>query len=232
MAAVSAAARNVLLKLYPSQEKTIQNAFKLAMADVPSGVARDQGIAVGERAAAAALKAGGVDAARPRGVYRPIGVPGMWSPSIVPFSPESLAARPWFIKNPADFRLPPPPALSSPVWARSLDEVRRLGAKKSKDRSEADTLKAQFWAFYELDPMLRQIAGQPGRSLVQNARMYALLWMAADDMDLVMHDGKMAAMLWRPLNAIRNADQDGNDATQLDLTWEPLLRTPSQPEYP
>ncbi len=32
--------------------------------------------------------------------------------------------------------------------------------------------------------------------------------------------------LWRPVTAVREADTDGNDATQADPTWLPLLTTP------
>jgi hypothetical protein len=39
-------------------------------------------------------------------------------------------------------------------------------------------------------------------------------------------------MFWRPINAIRLADADGNDATAMDPAWVPLLNTPNQPEYP
>ncbi len=62
--------------------------------------------------------------------------------------------------------------------------------------------------------------------------MHALFAMAADDMDAVMAEGKMHHMFWRPVNAIRSADADGNDATALDPAWVPLVTTPNQPEYP
>jgi len=45
-------------------------------------------------------------------------------------------------------------------------------------------------------------------------------------------DSKYHSLLWRPVTAIRNADQDGNAATGADSTWLPLLTTPNHPEYP
>src|SRR5215212_8573633 len=36
----------------------------------------------------------------------------------------------------------------------------------------------------------------------------------------------------RPITAIRNGDQDGNDATERDAGWQPLNATPMHPEYP
>jgi hypothetical protein len=37
---------------------------------------------------------------------------------------------------------------------------------------------------------------------------------------------------WRPITAIRNGADDGNDATAPDPAWAPLLATPNFPEYP
>ena len=34
------------------------------------------------------------------------------------------------------------------------------------------------------------------------------------------------------MTAIRNADIDGNDATDRDASWEPFIPTPMHPEYP
>ena len=34
------------------------------------------------------------------------------------------------------------------------------------------------------------------------------------------------------LTAIRNGDIDGNDATERDASWMPLIDTPMHPEYP
>jgi membrane-associated phospholipid phosphatase len=37
---------------------------------------------------------------------------------------------------------------------------------------------------------------------------------------------------WRPVTSIPLAGADGNDETDSELTWEPLIITPSHPEYP
>jgi hypothetical protein len=44
-------------------------------------------------------------------------------------------------------------------------------------------------------------------------------------------DCKYAFNLWRPITAIREAETDGNLATEPDLNWTPLLPTPPFPEY-
>ena len=45
-------------------------------------------------------------------------------------------------------------------------------------------------------------------------------------------DAKFTYNFWRPVTAIRNGDQDGNDATERDAGWLPLNATPMHPEYP
>jgi PAP2 superfamily len=45
-------------------------------------------------------------------------------------------------------------------------------------------------------------------------------------------DAKFTYNFWRPVTAIRNGDQDGNDATERDVAWTPLVPTPMHPEYP
>jgi hypothetical protein len=36
---------------------------------------------------------------------------------------------------------------------------------------------------------------------------------------------------WRPITAIRLANTDGNDATDVQATWTPLIVTPPYPDY-
>lgn len=231
-AAVATAAHSVLVELYPGQKKMLDDALTLAMSAVADGKAKTDAIALGKRAGKAAMAKGGWDNTAKLSYYRPTGPSGRWAPSNVPFPPEMSGGRPWFLTSIDQFRIAEPPALTSDAWAASFNEVKRMGARDSKVRTPAESLKARFWAFYELDPVLRQIASQPGRTVVRNARMYALWAMASDDMDLVMAEGKLHHMFWRPINAIRTADTDGNDATDMDPAWVPLLSTPNQPEYP
>ncbi len=231
-AAVATAAHDVLIALYPSEKQTIEDAYVLALAGVPEGPARGGGLATGKAAAVAALAAGGIDPALPPSLYRPTALPGKWAPSGLPYDTRSLQVKPWILTSASQLRIAPPPALTSAAYAAGFNETRVRGSKTSTVRSSADMLKAKFWAFYELDPPLRQMADRPGRTVVQNARMYALVALAGDDVGLMMADGKLHYGFWRPLNAIRQADIDGNDATVADPAWEALVRTPGQPEYP
>ena len=38
-------------------------------------------------------------------------------------------------------------------------------------------------------------------------------------------------VFWRPITAIRLANTDGNDATDVQATWTPLITTPAYPDY-
>ena len=53
-----------------------------------------------------------------------------------------------------------------------------------------------------------------------------------DDALIAVFDAKYAYNFWRPVTAIRNGDRDGNDATERDAAWSPLIDTPMHPEYP
>lgn len=53
-----------------------------------------------------------------------------------------------------------------------------------------------------------------------------------DDALIAVFDAKYHYNFWRPTTAIRNADQDGNDATQCEGGWTPLIDAPMHPEYP
>ncbi len=229
--AVATAARDVLLAAYPGQKAMIEDRYVLALAEEKDGPGRMAGIATGHAAAAAALKAGGLDPAASLVPYWPAGRPGQWLPTggtVIDI--HYTAMRPWFMTSAAQFRPGPPVALDSARWVKDVDEVRRLGGKTSTERSAADTVLARFWVQADSSAALRAVAAQPGRSLVRNARFYAMMALAGDDMGLALTEAKLHYGFWRPITAIRAGG--GNAAIVADPLWEPLLRTPLHPEYP
>ena len=110
--------------------------------------------------------------------------------------------------------------------------MKRLGGKTSKERTAHQTLMARYRITPDMMPALRGVADQNGRRLVDNARMFAMLYMINDDAALAMGDAKLHYNYWRPITSIRNAEIDGNPATVADPAWEPLINTPNHPEYP
>jgi hypothetical protein len=49
---------------------------------------------------------------------------------------------------------------------------------------------------------------------------------------IAVFDAKYHYNFWRPATAIRNGDNDGNDATEREASWAPLIDAPMHPEYP
>ena len=232
-AAAATAAYQMLLAHYPAHKSTLEESYTMAMAGVAEGPAKEAGKAIGEQAAKAAASARGIDPAVPQAPYRPLTAPGQW----IGASPPSLEAywgalTPWVIASPRDLLPPPPPALTSERYARDYEEVRRLGGKDSKERTPGQTLIARYRQGYDLSPMVRFAADQPGRRQVDNARLVALYQLAMDDAVQAMIVAKHHYNYWRPITAIRNGDRDDNPATQHDAAWLPLLGTPNFQEYP
>lgn len=231
-AAITAATR-VMLAKFPGKRTELEESYDLALSKLADGPAKQAGIAVGEAAAAAALKFGNIDPAVVQQPYRPLAAPGAWVPTSLPATrPHSLAYRPWVLKSPSEVRPPAPPALTSSRYARDLEEVKRIGKRDSNERSRVQTLMARYRITSDEMPALRTIADQQGRRLVDNARLFALYALLLDDLGMASSDAKLHYNFWRPITAIRNADRDDNPATTIDPTWEPLMVTPNHGEYP
>ncbi|HEX8525806.1 vanadium-dependent haloperoxidase [Allosphingosinicella sp.] len=232
-AAAATAAFKVLVHHFPTQRTALEDSYAIAMAEIRDERAREAGRLIGEAAAAAAMAAGGIDPAIPQDPYRPRTTPGEWISTPLPQIESFMwAYRPWAIPSAEALRPPPPPALSSAVWARDYEEVRRLGARTSTERTPHQTLMARYRQAFELAPTMRLVADGPGRTPVRNARMFAVYQMAFDDAALAMAAAKFHYNYWRPITAIRNGAADGNEATAPDAGWVPLLATPNFPEYP
>ncbi|HSV83843.1 MAG TPA: vanadium-dependent haloperoxidase, partial [Ramlibacter sp.] len=143
--------------------------------------------------------------------------------------------KPWLLADAAQLRPGPPPALGSAQWARDYNEVKALGAKASRQRSAEQTEVARFWD-YSLPPIYHAVARSvtltPGRTVAQNARLFAAASQAMDDALIAVMDAKYHYGFWRPITAIRNGDRDDNPATDVEPQWAPLIDNPGHPEYP
>lgn len=234
--AAAAAAHSVLLRLFPEQREAIEKAWAESLQQLLSGDRNlDAGIALGEQAArhCIALRLG--DGVGNINRYRPMATPGAYVPTTLPVSYDWREVKPWILDRQWQLRPEPPPALTSPTWARDYDEVKFLGARDSKVRTAEQTESAQFWTAVGVvtwNPIVRALATAKPRSLLDNARLFALVNMAAADAFIAVFDAKYAFNFWRPITAIRNGDIDGNDATMPDPAWLPFVDTPLHPEYP
>lgn len=234
-AAVAAANRTALLSLVPSQEDAIERAYQQALAPVQDDAARRAGIATGEKAVAQVFAERAADGVPMRESYRPHTSPGAYVPTQLPIVPRWSERKPWLLDSAAQFRPGPPPALTSETWARDYNEVRTLGGRDSPMRTEEQTAIAKFWegtlpsVYYGV---VYSVAKQPGRDLKRNSRLFAAVTQAMDDAIIAVFEAKYYYGFWRPVTAIRNGDDDGNDATERDPSWLPLINTPVHPEYP
>jgi hypothetical protein len=234
-AAVAAANRATLAKLAPSEVAAIDSAYRAALAMIADGPAKTDGISVGEKAAAEILASRANDGADALETYRPYTTAGVYVPTVIPVGPQWPQRKPWLMTSPAQFRPGPPPRLTSELWARDYNEIKALGGKNSARRTPEQTEIALFWVA-TMPPVyhgvVRSVANMPGREITRNARLFAAVTQAVDDAMIAVMDAKYHYGFWRPFTAIRNGDLDGNDATERDPSWTPLIETPMHPEYP
>ena len=170
----------------------------------------------------------------------PIGTtPGAWRPVLPIFVNDPNAwlkdVKPFLIRNASDFRSKGPLSLTSHAYAHEFDEVKSLGSASSTTRTADQTLAARYWA--ENPPatwsrIFRTLSAQQEVSLVDNARLFAMLYLTAADSLISVWDDKAYWSFWRPITAIREADTDGNPKTVKDEGWLPLIPTPPYTEHP
>jgi hypothetical protein len=74
-----------------------------------------------------------------------------------------------------------------------------------------------------LEPDLSHAGRHQNLDIVDSARFFAMENLAAADALIGCWNDKYYWQFWRPITAIREADTDGNPATQADPTWLPLF---------
>ena len=168
---------------------------------------------------------------------------GKWKRTPPRHRPPELSywanTRPFVLESASQFRLPPPPALDSPAYAQALEEVRSLGAKESANRTADQTEIAQFWSCFSYTStpaghwyeIATKLAREERLSLLESARLLALINLAMADAGIACWDTKYHYEFWRPVHAVRAASNDGNPATIPDENWISLLEAPPHPEY-
>ena len=231
-AAAAGAAHAVLVRLFPDQKGQLDATLAAAMVGAGEAAASaDFGAAVGADLFGSRVG----DSTAPLGPYRPLAMPGRYIPTAMPVFSDWARAKPFLMTRPDQFRPLAPPALTSVQWTADYNEIKVLGSKASTVRTKEQTDVGQFWVVTgapAFNPIMRELAGRGQRSLSQNARLFALTYLALADSLIAVFDAKYHYEFWRPMTAIRNGDIDGNDATVGDLSWTPLVENPLHPEYP
>jgi len=236
-AAAAQAAHDILVAQCPQTAAAAAAALSASLADVRDEPARAAGVEVGRKAAAASLKARASSGANGVDPYWPEPAPGAFAYPAVERGRLWAKMTPWVMKTPDELRPPPPPALGSEKFLRALEEIQRVGGRRSTVRTRVQTDIAEFWGNNDVRFVVRQLVGLPGRSLVEDARFLALAEMAWTDTFVSMMDAKYAYNFWRPVTAIRHyakvgAPRLGGVALAIgDKDWEPLVPNPPHPEY-
>jgi len=240
-AAAVAAAHRVLSTYFPGSAQALDLARAASLASIPDGQAEDDGIQVGEAAAAALIANRANDGSAPGQFYLPLTAgPGEWLPT--PGCPAAGGVlrhwpnvKPFGIRSSDQFRSAPPPALNSIEYAEDFNEVKTVGALDSAARPQDRTDVARFYAASPptlvFSQVITQAGNEEGWSLSQNARAFALLMMSISDALVASQDTKYHYVFWRPITAIHGADTDSNALTERDDAWQPLITTPCFPSY-
>lgn len=244
-AAAAAAAFEVAKSLYPAVDEIAvwQASLNETLAQVPDGTAKTLGIELGRSVGKAILADRVNDGAKASSTYVPTTEVGKWRRTFPDFLPPLLSqwpnVRPFALASGNEFRPVPPPAVGSSEYATAVDEAMRMGGFQSSERTAEQTEIALFWAdgggtatpSGHWNSIATDVTLSQGTGLLETARTFALLNIAMADAGIASWDAKYHYDVWRPIDAIRQADQDGNAVTQGDPNWIPLLKTPPFPAY-
>jgi hypothetical protein len=214
--------------------------FRSALGDYLKGLSgsRDdvaKGVRLGELVALRVFDARAADGATGADTYRPRTQPGVYVPTATMVAATWPTLHPFALERPDQFRPGPPVALASPEWASDYNEVKAYGARNSTLRTPEQTETAKFWLMtgpQAYHPIARQLIAARHMKLVDSARLMAAFSATMTDAYIAVYEAKYHYEFWRPITAIRNGDIDGNPATEIDPSWQPLDATPMHPEYP
>jgi PAP2 superfamily len=253
-AATAAAAYQVLIGLFPSQQPALQplyDAYIAGLPDNPPG-SKAAGISIGETTAAAMLTNRQNDGRfGPSPTPYPV-APGIWRPTPPNFlndpAPWVGNVRPFLVPSAEMLRTNGPNALTSAAYTEDFNEIKEVGSLNSTTRTADQTDAAIFWqdhlhAF--MNRLFCDLVVSQGLNIVDSARLFAMENLAAADAGIGCWNDKYYWQFWRPITAIQEADTDGNPDTQADPTWLPLfdpatpvcnplfpLFTPPFPDHP
>jgi len=169
--------------------------------------------------------------------------PGVWQPTPPAFQAAQFAqfatTQPFALLTPTQYQPRRPPALDGAEYAAAFNEVKRLGSVASIERTAEQTQLARLFASVTSSTVhwglwnhvARDTARDHHLSLIDAARLFALMNVSIHDGLQTSHSSKFVYALWRPITAIRRADEDMNALTDSDLGWNSLLTTPPYPSH-
>ena len=129
-------------------------------------------------------------------------------------------------------------ALKTGAYAKEYQEVKDFGGNGTTTPTLRTAEQTALARFYTVSPVemfsrtLRAISAAHGLTLVEQARLFAMLNMGGADTFINCWDDKAFWNFWRPLTAIRAGDNDGNHKTVGDPQWTSLVPSPPYPDHP
>jgi hypothetical protein len=241
VASAIAAAHHTLKNLFPPPANDMSFDVRYANSLAAHGLSPDDpGIAFGNAAAAAilALRANDHSSQAQFDYNAPgAGEPGVWvrlnnAPALLPGWGD---VTPFVLRSGSQFRPEAPPARDSEQYAKDYNEIKTLGVATGSTRSAEQSQIALFWRASPTaiwNNVLTQLVQTRNLDLSENARLFALFYLAAADASIACWEAKYEYNFWRPQLAIVNGEFDGNDATAGNGAWQPFVGTPPHPEYP
>src|SRR3954471_3470879 len=255
-AAIAEAAYDVLVHYFPSNAANLTALHDAALAAVPDGSAKRNGINFGALAADKVIRDRADD-----GLQTPVATtspfptlafgPGVWrlTPAAyaAPQTPWMAGVRPFILQSGDQFMPGPPPSLQSQEWVDAFNEVESVGSVNSMTRRPDQTATALWWTANvnrQYNGAARNIATAMGLDVPETARLLVMVNEVAADAMISMFSAKYHYLFWRPVTAIDPTSvhndgfgpvpglDDGNPLTAEQGGWRSLIPTPNHPEYP
>ena len=249
-AAVSQAARDMLVQLFPAATAAADELLNLILSGIEDTNLTNMGVEIGKDAAAAVLAkragdfplsfaaySGGTDPGEYQANYMPFMVanPPVWPANAV-YAPDLGDLEPFGILSSDQFMDEAPYSLNSNEYVADYNEVKNIGCTTCPRTAEQTEI-GVFWietSSSMLHRITRDLIVQKNLDGWEAARLIALIQMATIDSFIASFEEKFHFNFWRPITAIRAGDSDGVEATIGDPTWTPLAPnpTPPNPQFP
>jgi len=247
MDAAIAGAAYTILKQYWSQSSNPRNlkiAYDKALAEIPDGQAKTDGLAWGKLVAERVI-----EERSQSGFNKPIPgnysstEPGKWRETPTGFRPPVLPhwgkVKPFVMTSNDQFRAPPPPPIESEEHAKELAFVAKVGARDDAERDEYQTMSTPFWSDDlgtatppgHWNVITQDLVRRFNLSVPDTARLYALLNLAEADAAISCWETKFHYSTWRPETALRELGTELNPIMVTQPDFIPNMASPAFPSY-
>lgn len=219
--------------------QALDTEYETALAAIPDGRSKTQGIDAGTAAADAMIAAREGDGRFGPSAWKSNDAPGHWQPQLNPDGTPMLDPTPWvggvrpfLIESASQFRTTGPQSLASAAWAADFNEVKALGSVNSTARTPEQTHNGLWWQSTGGPALLwnavaRDLANDTSLDMADSPLLFAQLNLSGADAAISCWNEKYYWDFWRPWQAIQEADRDGNPATEPDPSWTALLTAPT-----